>query len=122
MHVTSLYSEIPITIRIFKISPHQDPPTIYRNMPTGLEEVYIALHPTFFHDVANNLQLVEFIHHGNTPIRQLAVENLVPYSLSQPAIFKTNQLLPVRDLKLLVRDYAVSLIHIFVNERLTDIS
>jgi hypothetical protein len=54
------------------------------------------------------LQLVEFIHHGNTPIRQLAVENLVPYSLSQPSIFKKNQLLPVRDLKLLVRDYAVS--------------
>lgn len=37
-----------------------------------------------------------------------AVENLVPYSLSQPAIFKTNQLLPIKDLKLLVRDYKVS--------------
>ncbi|KAI9729637.1 MAG: hypothetical protein M1818_008440 [Claussenomyces sp. TS43310] len=49
--------------------------------------------------------LVEFIHHGNTSIRQLAVENLVPFSLSQPAIFKRNQLLPVKDLKLLVRDY-----------------
>lgn len=36
-----------------------------------------------------------------------AVENLVPYSLSQPAIFKTNELLPVKDLKLLVRDYEV---------------
>jgi hypothetical protein len=29
----------------------------------------------------------------------------VPYSLSQPSIFKTNDLLPVRHLKLLVRDY-----------------
>jgi hypothetical protein len=38
----------------------------------------------------------------------VAVENLVPYSLSQPSIFKANQLLPVRDLKLLVRDYMVS--------------
>jgi hypothetical protein len=37
-----------------------------------------------------------------------AVENLVPYSLSQPAIFKTNQLQPITDLKLLVRDYKVS--------------
>jgi hypothetical protein len=36
-----------------------------------------------------------------------AVENLVPYSLSQPSIFKTNQLLPIKDLKLLVRDYKV---------------
>ncbi|KFY42823.1 hypothetical protein V495_04328 [Pseudogymnoascus sp. VKM F-4514 (FW-929)] len=49
--------------------------------------------------------LVGFINHGSTPVRQLAVENLVPYSLSQPAIFKTNGLLPVKHLKLLVRDY-----------------
>ncbi|CCU77563.1 DNA-binding protein HGH1 [Blumeria hordei DH14] len=35
----------------------------------------------------------------------LAVENLVPFSLSQPAVFKTKQLLPVKDLMLLVRDY-----------------
>ncbi|TVY31342.1 Protein HGH1-like protein, partial [Lachnellula occidentalis] len=34
-----------------------------------------------------------------------AVENLVPFSLSQPEIFKTNELLPIKDLKLLVRDY-----------------
>ncbi|RDW77173.1 hypothetical protein BP6252_05226 [Coleophoma cylindrospora] len=50
-------------------------------------------------------ELVDFISHGNTQVRQLAVENLVPYSLSQPAIFKTNELLPIKDLKLLVRDY-----------------
>ncbi|KAL3420115.1 hypothetical protein PVAG01_08614 [Phlyctema vagabunda] len=50
-------------------------------------------------------QLVDFISHGNTQVRQLAVENLVPYSLSQPEVFKTNQLLPITDLKLLVRDY-----------------
>jgi hypothetical protein len=62
------------------------------------------------------LQLVEFIHHGNTPIRQLAVENLIPYSLSQPSIFKKNQLLPVRDLKLLVRDYAVSEYTLFIKD------
>lgn len=39
--------------------------------------------------------------------RVVAVENLVPYSLSQPAIFKTDGLLPVKHLKLLVRDYPV---------------
>ncbi|KAI4213185.1 MAG: hypothetical protein LQ351_004131 [Letrouitia transgressa] len=51
-------------------------------------------------------ELVEFLHHGNTQIRQIAVENLVPYSKAQPSIFKSNQLAPVRDLKLLVKDYA----------------
>ncbi|GLA42762.1 hypothetical protein AnigIFM63309_011491 [Aspergillus niger] len=50
-------------------------------------------------------ELVEFLHHGNTPIRQIACENLVGFSVSQPELFKRHQLLPVRDLKLLVRDY-----------------
>ncbi|KAI4283369.1 MAG: hypothetical protein L6R38_002219 [Xanthoria sp. 2 TBL-2021] len=35
-----------------------------------------------------------------------ATENLVPYSETEPAIFKTGQLTPIRDLKLLVKDYA----------------
>ncbi|KAI9760147.1 MAG: hypothetical protein M4579_001867 [Chaenotheca gracillima] len=51
-------------------------------------------------------ELVEFLHHGNTQIRQVAVENLVGFSTSQPAIFKTGQLTPIKDLKLLIRDYA----------------
>ncbi|KAL9109954.1 MAG: hypothetical protein Q9227_005477 [Pyrenula ochraceoflavens] len=51
-------------------------------------------------------ELVEFLHHGNTQIRQIACENLVGYSTAQPSLFKSNQLLPVRDLKLLVRDYS----------------
>ncbi|EFR05517.1 hypothetical protein MGYG_08533 [Nannizzia gypsea CBS 118893] len=50
-------------------------------------------------------ELVDFLHHGNTQIRQIACENLVGYSASQPVLFKRHQLLPVRDLKLLVRDY-----------------
>ncbi|KAI9367412.1 hypothetical protein BJX61DRAFT_551460 [Aspergillus egyptiacus] len=50
-------------------------------------------------------ELVEFLHHGNTPVRQIACENLVGYSISNPEIFKRHQLLPIRDLKLLVRDY-----------------
>ncbi|KIW08039.1 uncharacterized protein PV09_00983 [Verruconis gallopava] len=50
-------------------------------------------------------ELVEFLHHGNTQIRQLAAENLVGYSTAQPALFKSGQLTPIKDLKLLVKDY-----------------
>ncbi|KAF1983610.1 DUF383-domain-containing protein [Aulographum hederae CBS 113979] len=50
-------------------------------------------------------ELVEFLHHGNTQIRQIAAENLVGYSTAQPSIFKAQQLTPVKDLKLLVKDY-----------------
>ncbi|KAL8747022.1 MAG: hypothetical protein Q9184_007664, partial [Pyrenodesmia sp. 2 TL-2023] len=51
--------------------------------------------------------LVEFLHHGNTQIRQIAAKSLVSYSHgTQSSIFKTNQLTPVKDLKLLVKDYA----------------
>ncbi|RMZ90146.1 hypothetical protein DV736_g2614, partial [Chaetothyriales sp. CBS 134916] len=51
-------------------------------------------------------ELVEFLHHGNTQIRQIACEHLVGYSSSNAAIFKKHQLGPITDLKLLVRDYA----------------
>ncbi|PGG97299.1 hypothetical protein GX51_07394 [Blastomyces parvus] len=51
-------------------------------------------------------ELVEFLHHGNSQIRKIACENLVGFSISEPSLFKVHQLLPVRDLKLLVRDYA----------------
>ncbi|KAJ6001677.1 hypothetical protein N7499_002462 [Penicillium canescens] len=50
-------------------------------------------------------ELVEFLHHGNSQIRQIACENLVGFSTAQPDLFKRQQLLPVRDLKLLARDY-----------------
>ncbi|KAF2724475.1 DUF383-domain-containing protein [Polychaeton citri CBS 116435] len=50
-------------------------------------------------------ELVEFLHHGNTQIRQIAAENLVPYSTAQPSLFKRNQLEPIKDLKQLIRDY-----------------
>ncbi|KAI9726183.1 MAG: hypothetical protein M1828_001856 [Chrysothrix sp. TS-e1954] len=50
-------------------------------------------------------ELVGFLHHGNTEIRRTAIENLVGYSKAQPSIFKTDQLTPVKDLKLLVKDY-----------------
>ncbi|KAJ5774660.1 Oligopeptide transporter OPT superfamily [Penicillium paradoxum] len=51
-------------------------------------------------------ELVEFLHHGNTQIRQIAVENLVGFTTAQPDLFKRHQLLPVRDLMLLARDYS----------------
>ncbi|KAL8762914.1 MAG: hypothetical protein Q9194_007459, partial [Teloschistes cf. exilis] len=40
-----------------------------------------------------------------TSTSTIAVENLVPYSKTQPSIFKTAQLTPIKDLKLLVKDY-----------------
>ncbi|EOO03778.1 putative dna-binding protein hgh1 protein [Phaeoacremonium minimum UCRPA7] len=49
-------------------------------------------------------ELVGFIAHPNPQIRQIAVEHLVPYSIAQPSIFKTEQQLPIRNLKLLIRD------------------
>lgn len=53
-------------------------------------------------------ELVEFLHHGNTQIRQVASQHLVPYSSSQQhqtTLFKRNQNEPLNDLKLLTRDY-----------------
>jgi len=50
-------------------------------------------------------ELVEFLHHGNTQIRQAAAEHLVGYSQTNLPLFKRNQLEPVKDLKLLVKDY-----------------
>lgn len=38
---------------------------------------------------------------------RIACENLVGYSIAQPSLFKRHQLLPIRDLKLLTRDYTV---------------
>lgn len=72
-------------------------------------------------------QLVEFLHHGNTEIRQVgthhcprtqrynkkansvltAAENLVGFSTAQPSLFKRNTLEPIADLKLLIKDYTV---------------
>ena len=40
--------------------------------------------------------------------RKIACENLVGFSTADPNLFKRQQLLPVRDLKLLARDYTVS--------------
>ncbi|KAL2139505.1 hypothetical protein VTI28DRAFT_5094 [Corynascus sepedonium] len=50
-------------------------------------------------------ELVGFIASPNPQIRKLATENLVPYSIEQPSIFKTEDLLPVKHLKFLIRDH-----------------
>ncbi|KAF2687521.1 DNA-binding protein-like protein HGH1 [Lentithecium fluviatile CBS 122367] len=50
-------------------------------------------------------ELAEFLHHGNTQIRQAAAEHLVGYSQTHTTLFKRNQLEPVKDLKLIVKDY-----------------
>ncbi|TIA28793.1 DUF383-domain-containing protein [Aureobasidium pullulans] len=63
-------------------------------------------------------ELVEFLHHGNTQIRQIAVENLVGFSTAQPSLFKYQNLEPCKDMKLLVRDYppiAKNVLTILVN-------
>ncbi|KAL1887176.1 Protein hgh1 [Ceratocystis pirilliformis] len=49
-------------------------------------------------------ELVGFISHPNPQIRQVAVENLVPFSLSQPEIFKANEYQSLKFLKILTRD------------------
>lgn len=50
-------------------------------------------------------ELVGFIAHPNAQIRLLAVENLVPYSTAEPAIFKAQELQPIKHLKFLVKDH-----------------
>ncbi|RDA87402.1 hypothetical protein CP532_7023 [Ophiocordyceps camponoti-leonardi (nom. inval.)] len=50
------------------------------------------------------MMLVGFIAHPNPHIRLAATEALVPYSTSEIAVFKADDLKPVRNLKLLVRD------------------
>ncbi|OAA48384.1 putative domain UPF0507 [Metarhizium rileyi] len=50
-------------------------------------------------------ELVGFIAHPNPQIRLAATENLVPYSTADPAVFKANDMKPVKNLKLLIRDH-----------------
>lgn len=52
-------------------------------------------------------ELVGFIANPSQQIRLIATENLVPYSTSEPALFKIDNLTPVKNLKLLVNDHPV---------------
>lgn len=48
-----------------------------------------------------------FITHQNPQIRLLATESLVPYSLSDPSIFKVDDMRPIKNLKVLLNDHHV---------------
>lgn len=48
-----------------------------------------------------------FIANPNAQIRLLAAENLVPYSLAEPNVFKAEKLQPIKHLSFLVRDHPV---------------
>ncbi|GJN76753.1 hypothetical protein PLIIFM63780_000240 [Purpureocillium lilacinum] len=50
-------------------------------------------------------ELVGFIAHANPQIRLAATENLVPYSTSDPEVFKADGLKPIKNLKLLIKDH-----------------
>jgi len=50
-------------------------------------------------------ELVDFIIHPNPQIRLLAAEGLIPYSLSQPSIFKADNFKPIENLKKLIKDH-----------------
>ncbi|KAI1811745.1 hypothetical protein GGS20DRAFT_561613 [Poronia punctata] len=49
-------------------------------------------------------ELVGLVADRNPQVRIIAAEHLVPYSISQPGIFKTEDLQPVQNLKLLIKD------------------
>ncbi|KOS22854.1 FAM203 family protein [Escovopsis weberi] len=49
-------------------------------------------------------ELVGFIAHPNPQIRALATQNLIPYSTTDPTIFKAEQLKPIKHLKFLIND------------------
>ncbi|KAH7150131.1 hypothetical protein B0J13DRAFT_471978 [Dactylonectria estremocensis] len=50
-------------------------------------------------------ELVGFIAHPNPQLRQVAIVNCVPYSTTDPAIFKASDLQAVKHLKILVKDH-----------------
>ncbi|KAI1426532.1 hypothetical protein F5Y12DRAFT_741431 [Xylaria sp. FL1777] len=49
-------------------------------------------------------ELVGLVVDPNPQVRVIAAEHLVPYSISQPDIFKSENLKPVHNLKLLIKD------------------
>ncbi|KAJ6447084.1 DNA-binding protein hgh1 protein [Purpureocillium lavendulum] len=68
-------------------------------MPDDLSTAYPVL------TVPSRVQLVGFIAHANPQIRLAATENLVPYSTSEPEVFKSEGLQPIKNLKLLIKDH-----------------
>ncbi|KAJ3570787.1 hypothetical protein NPX13_g5613 [Xylaria arbuscula] len=50
------------------------------------------------------VHLVGLVVDPNPQVRAIAAEHLIPYSLSQPEIFKAENLKPIHNLKLLIKD------------------
>ncbi|KAK3069725.1 Protein hgh1 [Teratosphaeriaceae sp. CCFEE 6253] len=89
-------------------------------MPTGLEECFDTILADRFISSSNS-STTAILGYGKSvhgPLitnieadiasiltKSIATENLVGYSTTQPSLFKRNQLEPVRDLKLLIKDY-----------------
>ncbi|KAI1158200.1 hypothetical protein F5B18DRAFT_642075 [Nemania serpens] len=57
-------------------------------------------------------ELVGLVVDPNPQVRLLAAEHLVPYSISEPNIFKAENLKPVQNLKLLIKDHPNTAEHI----------
>ncbi|KAJ2974926.1 hypothetical protein NUW58_g8501 [Xylaria curta] len=57
-------------------------------------------------------ELVGLVVDPNPQVRIIAAEHLVPYSISQPNIFKSENLKPVHNLKLLIKDLPNTAEHI----------
>ncbi|KAH8163889.1 hypothetical protein CIB48_g4347 [Xylaria polymorpha] len=57
-------------------------------------------------------ELVGLVVDRNPQVRVIAAEHLVPYSISQPNIFKADNLKPIHNLKLLIKDLPNTAEHI----------
>ncbi|KAI0447897.1 hypothetical protein F4803DRAFT_498087 [Xylaria telfairii] len=57
-------------------------------------------------------ELVGLVVDRNPQVRAIAAEHLVPYSISQPSIFKAKNLKPIHNLKLLIKDLPNTAEHI----------
>ncbi|KAI1304473.1 hypothetical protein F5Y03DRAFT_357422 [Xylaria venustula] len=49
-------------------------------------------------------ELVGLVADPKPQVREIAAEHLIPYSISQPSIFKSDNLKPIHNLKLLIKD------------------
>lgn len=98
--------------------PHQNFNTLRReehrdrlSVHLDSEIIYITTRATYFSlqfTMPTELEeLVGFIANPSQQIRLVAIENLVPYSTSQPDIFKADKFVPIKNLKLLVKDHPV---------------
>lgn len=101
-------------------------PSIYIKMPTELEEVSFISHHTLTgmttdppplaggvsrlpesSNQANRYGSIDFLRETDSLTYVTAAANLTVFSSSQPTLFKRENLQPIKDLKVLVRDHPV---------------